>query len=131
MESHAQGGVAFAASTATGFGRATPNQGVPRSARFAMEMLMIVCPIAHRAVPTGVTVEPSNFECLLDVPRTLACSHCGGLHVWRKREAWLSDPGICTFEPELMSVCRKAGRARLKALELKPELPNAFDPIES
>jgi len=57
-----------------------------------MAMLMIICPIAHRALSTGVEVEPSKFESLLDVPRTAACPHCGGAHVWNKREAWLADP---------------------------------------
>jgi len=57
-----------------------------------MAILMIICPIAHRALPTGVEVEPSKFESLLDVPRTAACPYCGGAHVWHKREAWLADP---------------------------------------
>jgi len=57
-----------------------------------MAMLMIICPIAHRALSTGVEVEPAKFESLLDVPRTAACPYCGGAHVWHKREAWLADP---------------------------------------
>ena len=67
-----------------------------------MAMLMIICPIAHRALSTGVEVEPSKFESLLDVPRTVACAHCGGAHVWHKRESWLSDPEFAGPDPEPM-----------------------------
>lgn len=66
--------------------------GCPGNIKVVMAMLMIICPIAHRALSTGVEVEPSKFESLLDVPRTAACPHCGGAHVWHKREAWLADP---------------------------------------
>jgi len=65
-----------------------------------MAMLMIICPIAHRALSTGIEVEPSKFESLLDVPRTAACPHCGGAHVWNKREAWLADPAFAGSDAE-------------------------------
>jgi hypothetical protein len=65
-----------------------------------MAMLMIICPIAHRALSTGIEVEPSKFESLLDVPRTAACPHCGGAHVWHKREAWLADPAFAGPDAE-------------------------------
>jgi hypothetical protein len=73
-----------------------------------MAMLMMICPIAHREVPTGVTVEPANFDSLLDVPRTTSCHHCGGAHVWSKREAWLSHPKKQGLPP----VCSEAGGDR-------------------
>lgn len=71
--------------------------------KVVMAMLMIICPIAHRALSTGVEVEPSKFETLLDVPRTAACPYCGGAHVWHKREAWLADPAFERPDLEPMS----------------------------
>jgi hypothetical protein len=68
-----------------------------------MAMLMFACPVAHLPVSTGVEVEPSNFECLLDVARTLACPRCGGNHVWHKREAWLADAGWSGSDSEQLS----------------------------
>jgi hypothetical protein len=71
-----------------------------------MAMLMVTCPVAHRPVSSGVDVEPSKFESLLDVARTVACPRCGGNHVWHKREAWLADTRWAGLDPERLSACR-------------------------
>jgi hypothetical protein len=66
-----------------------------------MAMLMFACPRAHRPVPTGIEVEPTDVNFLFNVAHTTVCPHCGETHVWDLHEAWLADsPATPEMEPK-------------------------------
>jgi hypothetical protein len=58
-----------------------------------MGVVMITCPRTGRAVPTGIETDPNSFASLPDTPARTKCPVCDRVHVWWKREAWLSVDG--------------------------------------
>ena len=53
--------------------------------------VMIKCPATGRAVDTGIETDDASFGLLPDVLSRSRCPHCGGMHSWWKREAWLAE----------------------------------------
>ena len=58
-----------------------------------MGVVMIACPRTGRAVSTGIETDPNSFASLPDEPARTKCPACDRVHVWWKREAWLSVDG--------------------------------------
>ncbi len=56
-----------------------------------MGTVMIRCPKTGQSVSTEIETEVSDFERLPYVQAELRCPHCGQLHTWTRREAWLAD----------------------------------------
>jgi predicted RNA-binding Zn-ribbon protein involved in translation (DUF1610 family) len=56
-------------------------------------VILIKCPATARAVSTGIEIDRETFNVLPDVGVETKCPACGGKHVWRKGDAWLSDDG--------------------------------------
>lgn len=56
-----------------------------------MGTVMIRCPRTDRAVSTEIETEEQDFKRLPDVPSRLSCPACGEIHIWTRRDAWLSD----------------------------------------
>jgi hypothetical protein len=54
--------------------------------------LMIVCPRTGQAISTGIETDDYTLRQIDDVPSRTLCPHCGLVHTWWKREAWLGDP---------------------------------------
>jgi len=53
-------------------------------------VLMTRCPTTGRAVSTGISTRSVHVESLPDIDIRLQCTACGGVHHWRKRDAWLA-----------------------------------------
>ena len=53
-------------------------------------MVMVRCPNADKAVPTGVTCDLAAFSKLTS-RRRFRCPECGGTHAWSAKSAWLRD----------------------------------------
>jgi hypothetical protein len=58
-----------------------------------MGVVMITCPNTGRAVPTGIETDQRGFDELPDALSKSKCPHCGAVHVWWTREAWLAADG--------------------------------------
>jgi hypothetical protein len=56
-----------------------------------MAALMITCPVTSKPFSTGVEVSAEQKGQLPDVASTARCPHCGTVHEWNVREAWLVD----------------------------------------
>jgi hypothetical protein len=57
----------------------------------AMAIVMIKCPSNGSAVSTGIELEEQTFIQLPNVGSEMRCPACGGHHIWKKGDAWLSD----------------------------------------
>ena len=59
-----------------------------------MSTIMISCSQTGHGVSTGIDTDATSFANLPDdTPSQLKCPLCGRVHVWWKREAWLSADG--------------------------------------
>jgi uncharacterized protein YbaR (Trm112 family) len=56
-----------------------------------MGIVMISCPMTHRAVSTGI--EMVAVDQLPAVTATMTCPACGRVHEWSKSDAWLANGG--------------------------------------
>ena len=56
-----------------------------------MAMIMIKCPAMGRPIPTGMAADQESFETGTFSQKRVWCSHCGHVHVWDKKDAWLQD----------------------------------------
>ena len=66
---------------------------VPRTGDCNMGVVVINCAASGTVVSTGIEIERATFEALPDIRAQLRCPACGGLHLWSKSDAWLSDEG--------------------------------------
>jgi hypothetical protein len=55
-----------------------------------MSRLMIRCLESGEGVPAGMRVDSASFARILG-DQTTKCPHCGGVHTWVPRDAWLED----------------------------------------
>lgn len=55
-----------------------------------MQRVLISCPSLGRAVPTVQRMRPSDFEAI-GGRYSFRCAACGGIHHWRKEDAWLEN----------------------------------------
>jgi hypothetical protein len=70
-----------------------------------MTEIMIKCPVASRAISTGVEVDSdADFNALLDVAYHIDCPSCGGTHTWFKHDAWIAE------HPESRQVSSRTAR---------------------
>lgn len=56
-----------------------------------MSVVMITCPTTGRPVPTGIEIEPSDFQRLPVTEARMVCPACGQEHVWGTKSAWLDS----------------------------------------
>ncbi len=54
--------------------------------------ILIQCPQTGSPVETVLRMRPSAFE-LLKGEYRFRCAKCGGVHSWRKEDAWLEELG--------------------------------------
>jgi hypothetical protein len=60
-----------------------------------MPMILIKCPVTQEPLPTNMSMERESFE-LSDLSRnSTSCPHCGGIHIWDKKDAWLEKAKRC------------------------------------
>jgi hypothetical protein len=52
---------------------------------------MIRCPQTGQAVSTQIETDAATFGLLPQVETKTHCPHCGGDHVWTRRDAWLEN----------------------------------------
>jgi hypothetical protein len=52
-------------------------------------VVMVRCPNADEAVPTGMVCDLKTFDDLPDKPAHLDCPVCGHTHEWSPSDAWL------------------------------------------
>jgi endogenous inhibitor of DNA gyrase (YacG/DUF329 family) len=55
-----------------------------------MGMVMIVCPTTKKPVPTGIAMDKASFNSSTLTNNSVSCPHCGKMHVWSKRDAFLA-----------------------------------------
>ena len=65
----------------------------PQSGGINMGVVVINCLATGKIVSSGIEIERATFEALPDIRAQLRCPACGGLHLWSKSDAWLSDKG--------------------------------------
>jgi hypothetical protein len=66
-----------------------PSVIVDREAK--VPMILIKCPVTQEPLPTNMSMEIESFE-LSDLSRnSTSCAHCGGIHVWDKKDAHLAE----------------------------------------
>lgn len=53
--------------------------------------VMISCSTTGKPIDTGIETDGPTFNRLPDVLAHTRCPHCGLLHAWWRREAWLDD----------------------------------------
>jgi hypothetical protein len=58
-----------------------------------MSVIVTKCPVSEIVVSTGIEIERTTFDALPNIGSPLNCPVCGGVHVWSKNDAWLSDDG--------------------------------------
>jgi hypothetical protein len=58
-------------------------------------MVMVRCPTADTAVPTGIRCDIADFSHIATTA-PIACPACGGLHRWSLSDAWLRDAGFAS-----------------------------------
>jgi hypothetical protein len=58
-----------------------------------MSTVMIRCPHTGRAISTGIEIDLDSFRSLPTVGSQVECPACGGHHVWKPSDAWLSQVG--------------------------------------
>jgi hypothetical protein len=56
-----------------------------------MPMIYVKCPASGLPIATGVETDGDSFRSLPDVAAKVECPHCGMLHEWVAKDAWLSD----------------------------------------
>jgi hypothetical protein len=61
-------------------------------------VVMVRCPNADKAVPTGIVCELSAFSDLAEKPARLQCPECGHVHEWSVTDAWLRDTAYFAHE---------------------------------
>ena len=52
-----------------------------------MGIVTVRCPTTGQEVPTGVVMEPGQFQLARFSPSAFVCDACGESHVWEKSEA--------------------------------------------
>ena len=50
---------------------------------------MIRCPQTGKPLPTGMAFTEANFKAITLSSNSVLCPHCGQMHVWDKKDAWL------------------------------------------
>jgi hypothetical protein len=69
-----------------------------------MPMILINCPVTQELLPTNMSMERESFE-LSDLSRnSTPCPHCGGIHIWDKKDAWLEGQAVPNGDPRRTSV---------------------------
>jgi hypothetical protein len=53
-------------------------------------MVMVRCPTADTAVPTGIRCDVADFS-HISITAPIACPACGGVHLWSLSDARLRD----------------------------------------
>jgi len=61
-------------------------------------MVMVRCPTADTAVPTGIRCDVADFSHIA-VTAPIDCPACGGMHRWSLGDAWLRDAAFASGDP--------------------------------
>jgi hypothetical protein len=61
-------------------------------------MVMVRCPTADTAVPTGIRCDIADFS-RIAVTEPIACPACGEVHRWSLGDAWLRDAAFASAKP--------------------------------
>lgn len=56
-----------------------------------MGAIMIKCPVTRRPFATGMTAERESFARSPVFFARSKCPHCGGVHEWFAKEAWVDE----------------------------------------
>jgi hypothetical protein len=65
-------------------------------------MVMVECPLTHKAVPTGIVTDKTSFKLHKGECADFRCLACGQLHHLSLNEAWLAKfdlPAECIGAP--------------------------------
>jgi hypothetical protein len=59
-----------------------------------MGIMMILCPVAKRWIPTGIGIDRRSFEDPTNrfINMGIVCAFCGLTHRWNKQDARLLEP---------------------------------------
>jgi hypothetical protein len=69
-----------------------------------MPMILIKCPVTQEPLPTNMSMERESFE-LADLSKnSTSCPHCGGIHIWDKKDAWLEGQAVPNGDSRRTSV---------------------------
>jgi hypothetical protein len=71
-------------------------------------MVMIRCPGTGKAMPTGYAMDRPTFDSNEVFDIQTKCIHCGRVHRWTKRDAWVHDERPWNTAPQP----RKNGTAK-------------------
>ena len=64
-----------------------------------MGIIMIRCPEARRAIPTGMQIDREAFRSMPVFFGRTYCPHCRLAHEWFAKDAWVCDSGTTDCEP--------------------------------
>lgn len=56
-----------------------------------MGRVFIVCPVTGQQVPTGLVMDPEEFDRAVLQDNVLRCPACGRIHTWSKQDAQLRE----------------------------------------
>ena len=56
-----------------------------------MAKVMIKCPTSGKPVFTGMAMDKSSFEVASLSRNSVKCPHCGNMHTWDKKDAYLVE----------------------------------------
>ena len=65
-----------------------------------MGIIMIRCPEARRAIPTGMRIDREAFRSMPVFFGRTYCPHCRLAHEWFAKDAWVCDPGTADCESD-------------------------------
>jgi len=51
--------------------------------------LMITCPATGKTLKTGIAIDEQSFATATLTGNAVQCPHCGAMHVWDKKDAFL------------------------------------------
>ena len=69
-----------------------------------MPVILIKCPVTQEPLSTNMSMESESFE-LADLSgKSTSCPHCGGIHTWDKKDAWLEGHAVPNGDPRRTSV---------------------------
>jgi uncharacterized Zn finger protein len=56
-----------------------------------MSRVMIRCAESGEAVPAGMRLDAASFQTSDLSEQTVRCPHCGHVHTWSAKDAWIED----------------------------------------
>ena len=69
-----------------------------------MPVILIKCSITQEPLSTNTSMESDSFEFAELGKNSTSCPHCGGIHIWEKKDAWLEGQAVPNGDPRRTSV---------------------------